>query len=156
MSKHKEPPTCTCLYCKEMCGRSCWPTPLEANALLGLGYGPRMMKDYWQGSPTGKVTIDEDGDEEQESVYIICGAAKGEEGRFFADYRQREPCNFQTEAGLCEIHDICKPLEGRMATCDKSARTDTNYHKEIAIMWESWEGGIVKSQWGHANKGYAV
>jgi len=152
----KEPPECSCEICKGMCGRSCWPTPLEASTLIGLGYGSRMMLDYWQGSPTGIRTFDEDGDEEYSDIYIICGASKGYEGRFANFMFQKEPCVFQTKQGLCEIHNVCKPLEGRMATCDESFESKINYHKEIAIMWESWEGKLVNSQWSHSKKSFKV
>ena len=142
----EEPPTCSCESCKDLCRRSCWPTPLEASTLIGLGYGPRMMLDYWQGSPSGKNF---------EDVYVVCGAEKGLEGRFTGSW-QMEPCTFFNKKGLCEIHDICKPLEGRMATCDESFKKDANLHKEIAIMWESWEGERVTVLWEHSLKVFEV
>ena len=139
-----EPETCTCEECKAMCDRPCWPSPDEARTLIELGYAKKMMNDYW-------ARFGED----KGDIQIISPAHVGYEGQQ-APFWPTGKCTLLTDESLCSIHDICKPIEGRMATCDDTQRNPPNWHLEVANMWDSPEGEAVVRLWNNAIQGFDV
>lgn len=136
---------CTCDECKAMCVTPCWPTPAEARELMRLGYTDRMMLDFWVGPDA--------------YIYIVCPAERGHEGGI-AGWVSSGGCAFQTEEGLCEVHDVCKPIEGREAIC--RAKRPTEYpkagdmRKRVKELWDTPAGYELVAQfekfWEQENK----
>lgn len=56
----EQPPACSCDKCKDMCKRSCWPSPEEAEKMLNAGLGPKLMLDQWAAA---------------EDINLLCGAS---------------------------------------------------------------------------------
>ncbi len=120
-------PACSCEECAEMCNRPCWPTPEEASKLIELGYGDALMLDYWSASP---------------DIYLLCPAEKGREG-MTASFIPTGGC-VMLKDGLCALHGICKPLEGRAA---HHAKCPDGLHQSVAALWDSDEGRAVVDTW---------
>lgn len=132
---------CSCDLCKQMCKLPCWGTPDEIRKLMDLGYGPRLMYDYW----VGNFRNDEN---DNADIGIISVAEKGREGEEASSWRD-EGCTFQMENGLCEIHTICKPVEGRKGGACENAKhpvCDT-IHADVARLWDTPEGRAVVAEW---------
>lgn len=123
---------CSCQTCQDMCRRRpCWPAPDEARQLIEMGYGKRMMLDYWSGYP--------------DDIEIVAPANNEYEGRK-AGLFPFGRCVFLTEEGLCELHNTgAKPMEGRLAMCGD--RTPYGLHQDVAEMWDSEEGREVVELW---------
>jgi hypothetical protein len=122
--------SCTCDECKEMCARPCWPTPSEVEKIIAMGYGERLMLDFWW--PGGK------------KVYVVCPAAcKGASGRYARHEGKR--CLFQNKRGLCELHDKCKPMEGRLASC--TSKDGWALRGRVAKTWNTKRGRSVVKAW---------
>jgi hypothetical protein len=145
MSSAEEPRTCTCSMCQSMCWVPCWPTPKEASKLIGLGYAKRMSKHTeWNDQPTQ-----------------VIAPAKKRRGGLEVPLPNASTfrCNFFTKQRLCELHNVCKPFEGRMVPCD--AELDhPNYGKlwraEIIEMWDSWQGDRAASSWHNSLLAFQV
>jgi hypothetical protein len=142
--KETEMASCKCPECQQMCAyRTCWPTPEEADKLLDLGYANQMWLDYW----IREDIIEDLSDYEYDcSIYIIAPAGKGYGGRYAPSNPAGKPCVLQDENGLCTIHDICKPMEGRLATC-KTNEIVPNLHEKVAMLWDSDLGRKVVKKW---------
>ena len=132
---------CACQKCIGMCNRPCWPLPEEAAYLIEQGYADRMMNDWWVGG--GEASSDGD---YQRDIQIICPANTGNEG-------QRAPswptgtCTMLNAVELCDIHDVCKPHEGRVAHHD----SDTGEtHRAVAMAWNTDLGRSVVKLWKQA------
>jgi len=127
---------CACEDCKAMCDRrTCWPLPQEAFLLLEMGYANRLMLDYWTG--------------EEENIDIVCPAIVnygGQQAPFWPIGR----CTFLTSDGMCEIHDIGKPIEGRIARCTQEP--PNGFHYRVAKTWNSLEGKRIVSMWRDQTK----
>ena len=125
---------CSCLVCKSMCLRPCWPTPEEAELLIELGYGDRLMKDWlkdWWVADEG-------------NIYVLCPAQRGYEKRQASSWLHPVPCTFQTADGLCELHDKkLKPVEGRAACCTDGV----NLHEAIAKLWDNKKAQALVKKW---------
>lgn len=122
---------CACETCMKMCNRPCWPLPEEVAELIEKGHANQMMLDYWVG----------DG-ENGGDIYIISPASPGHEGRQ-APYWPTKGCTMQDSLGLCELHDIGKPYEGRVARHDR----DTDEHRNVSIAWNNEYGRSIVELW---------
>jgi hypothetical protein len=123
---------CMCDECKDMCALPCWPTPSEVEKIIALGYGERLMLDFWW--PGSK----------QARFNVVCPAAgRGEAGRYARGTGKR--CLFQTKKGLCELHDKCKPMEGRLASC--TGTDGWTLRGRVAKTWNTKRGKIVVAAW---------
>lgn len=130
------PVECSCETCKAMCQRPCWPSPDEAQKLIDVGYGPRLMNDYWVGGGP-------DGD----NIELLCPALKGYEGKS-TPYSPRGKCTFQDEAGLCKLHDLgLKPIEGRLASCKHEDGEGHRIHEDTAMTWNNPEAQQKVKDW---------
>jgi hypothetical protein len=122
---------CTCEKCVAICeNRPCWGTPIEIAKLIELGFGNRMMLDWW---------ADAGGDD----IYIICPAVVGYEGDrspFFPVGR----CSM-LENDRCVVHQW-KPTEGRENFGCKQAK-EAPSHEEVARTWDTEEGRKVVRLW---------
>lgn len=131
---------CACERCSNMCTRPCWGTPKEINKLINLGYGDRLMLDFWGGS--GKC----------KDIEILCGAIKGREGRKSGFWpRDQKGCTFWND-GLCDLHSKkLKPIEGRLANCETVETEDDDgepsVHEEVAKLWNTEYARKVVAKW---------
>lgn len=131
----KDTRSCTCEKCMSFCLRPCWPLPEEASKLIELGYANRMMLDYWVGDG-------EDGGD----INIISPACLGYEG-YCAPFWPTGTCTMQdVGSGLCDLHGVCKPYEGRITYHDRV----TDQHKAVADAWNCDYGREVVERWGEA------
>ena len=128
----EESESCACEECMEMCNRPCWPLPEEADRLIDLGYAGKMMLDYWVGDGENGGDID-----------IISPASPGYAGRL-APFWPTKGCVMQNGLGLCKLHDIGKPYEGRMAHHDKDSGST---HHDVAMTWNTEYGRQVVERW---------
>lgn len=126
---------CACDVCKELCQRPCWPLPEEADKLIELGYARQMMLDYWVGD--GEYGGD---------INIISPALIGY-GGLCAPFWPGGTCGMQDlSSGLCNLHDVCKPYEGRVA---HHARVN-DQHEAVAGAWNCDYGREVVERWSEA------
>ena len=125
MAKHV--PSCSCDECVRMCERPCWPTPDEAQRLIDAGYGNKLMLDYWAASA---------------NVYLLCPAERGREGGN-ASFIPRNGCTL-LKNGRCTIHNVCKPLEGRVASHDGK---HDGVHQSVAALWDTDKGRSIVAAW---------
>lgn len=128
---------CTCSTCKQMCRCPCWPSPEEANKLMKLGYGEFMMLDYRDM---------QDKSDHWYRVYVICPANDGFEGKDapWMPSAEKKGCVFQDRNGLCELHHVCKPIEGRWADCKGN---NHGHRDQVAKMWDNAEGRTTVAAW---------
>lgn len=129
-------PTCSCLVCKRMCRRPCWPTPKEAEALIQAGFADRLMLDYHR---------DLKGP-------ILSPAYVGREGKegLFPMLIDNPRCTFLDQNGLCMLHDKgLKPLEGRIATCREQDRTylPRELHLAVGKTWQVPAAHAIIQEW---------
>lgn len=123
---------CDCDKCRQMCTRSCWPLPEEAERLINLGYASQMMLDWWVA---------------EQDIYIVCPAEKGYEGYSAPSWPEGKGCALQID-GLCSIHDVCKPYEGRISKCDRSV--PQGHRERLAKSWDTDFGKSVVAKWKEA------
>ena len=124
-----------CPRCVSMCAeRPGWPTVREAEALLDAGYGGRLMLDWWVMLST------------PDDVYVLSPAFIGREGRY-ATERPEGRCTFLTREGLCELHEVGKPLECAVADCRWEERTE---ERKVAVA--RMKAGIVGDWSGEAGR----
>lgn len=132
---------CSCEDCVAMCkNRPCWPSPEEAKKLIELGYGDRLALDYWVGE--GDDGLGELG----ETIHIVSPAIVGREGRN-APFWPTGRCTFLTDDNKCELHDICKPMEGRLQIHENSTEQARGIHRDVASLWDTQEGRSVVHLW---------
>jgi len=126
---------CVCDTCKEFCTRPCYPTATEAGIMMDEGYGDKLMGytywDYWN------------------SIYMLIPAKSGMERKDIHDSNSfyitdESRCTFVTDEGLCKIHDICKPLGGRMT--DHTAPYP-GLDFSIAATWDTALGEKIRRRW---------
>lgn len=128
----KEPKTCDCSICRSMCHNSpCWPSPQEAKKLIKLGYGSRMMLTS-QSHPFDRPI---------RTIFVISPARQNCGGRT-NDYGKA--CTFQKK-GLCTLHNICKPIEGRLAIC-KGPEPD-NLRDQVLLLWDNPSAQKLVEEW---------
>ena len=132
---------CACEECMEMCSRPCWPLPEEAEQMIELGYTDRMMLDWWVGG--GELISCDDDYEYRADILILSPACKGNEGRRASGWPDKS-CTLQNDLGLCKIHGICKPYEGRISRHD---RDSDNAHKKVSVAWNTEYGRSVVERW---------
>lgn len=114
-----------------MCKIPCIPSPDEAIKLIELGFGDRMMLNSYVHPRKGR------------NIYFLCPAKKGLERKTNGNLRGRVRCTFQKE-GLCQLHNICKPIEGRLAICKGPEPNDLRL--KIVQLWDnSLAEDLVKS-----------
>lgn len=130
----------------------CWPTPAEAQKLIDMGHGARLMLDWWE--PDSKMTGPDGG-----RVYLLCPAESGRERGSarefsFADLFSRPNwrCTFLEPQGTCALHAVgAKPIEGRLATCAKGEASGdpfvSNLHYRVAATWNTSQGREVVALW---------
>lgn len=124
--------SCSCDRCRAMCEAPCIPTPQEAERLIQLGYGPKLMQ-----RPIYNWEIHDD-------IQVLCPANPGKEGQV-VNIVFRDGCVFQDASGLCQLHDLgLKPLEGRLAIHGMS---NNGLHDFVASTWDSYDGERVNSLW---------
>ena len=130
-------PTCTCENCQSMCEAPCWPTPAEHQRLLELGFGDKMMVTSREHPTEGRY------------IPVICPAKKGRECK--DNMETDTSCVFQNESGLCELHGICKPLEGRLAICKIDGKRRASEPKDLrdrmAELWDNPEAQKLVRDW---------
>jgi hypothetical protein len=151
---YQNPPAqieCSCNECKEMCLRHpCWGTPKEMLKLIELGYGRRLMMDYYFDT-SGKFG------RKETQINIITPALVGYEGSV-APFGKNNRCTFLNSQNLCEIHNI-KPIEGKIAShaCErpKDGRHSSmsKLHLSIVNMWATHEGEQAVKAWNYDIKG---
>ena len=136
---YEAPKACDCEVCRSMCKRPCWPTPQDAKKLMDLGYGDRLMIDYW--AP----------DDFLDHTEILVPAFHGLEKDYAPSsmselfrYEKEVGCNFLTAGGHCEIHSICKPTEGHLASCKGTPR---ELHLQVAQTWDTPEAKALVERW---------
>jgi len=116
--------TCDCDECKSMCQVPCFPSPEEAKKLIKLGYGDKLMLNSRWWHPPGS---------EGREVFLLCPAHKGAEGA--TDWSSsRRGCTLQ-KRGKCTIHDVCKPIEGRLAICQ--GREPVDLRDRVLKLWDN-------------------
>jgi len=117
-----------------MCKVPCWPSPEEAKQLIKLGYGPKLMI-AGRRLPTKKDRY----------ISILSPAKPGSEGR---DNLATEGCVFQKK-GLCELHNICKPLEGRLTICNAATkgREPVDLRDRVAELWDNKKAQLLVDKW---------
>lgn len=71
--------SCSCITCQGKCEVPCWPTPEEAEKLIRLGYGNRLM------------LVSRDLNDKE--IFVICPARNGNETKY--SNRYDTICNFQ-------------------------------------------------------------
>jgi len=115
-----------------MCKVPCWPSPDEAKLLIKLGYGPKMM-----------IAEREDPTKEDRYISVLCPAKRGLEGKdnFKAT---KKGCVFQKK-GLCQLHNICKPIEGRLAICE--GREPVDLRDRVAMLWDNRKAQLLVTRW---------
>lgn len=125
------PRTCSCETCREMCEVPCWPSPEEAKRLIELGYGPKMMvAERWTGLVKDKF------------ISVICPAKPGLEGK--DNNADIDGCVFQKK-GLCQLHNVCKPIEGRLAICE--GREPADLRDRVAMLWDNKKAQLLVGEW---------
>lgn len=132
---------CSCNKCVAMCTeRVCWGTPKDIQHLIDLGYGNRLMRDYWVGNfkfPKPDILS-----KDYYDIHIICPADVGDEGGYAPSWTFK-PCTFLTPDKRCEIH-AHKPTEGRKANCNHDS--PIVLHAYVARTWDTPEGRAVVEQ----------
>lgn len=124
-------PSCTCDICRDMCKRSCWPTPEEAERLIDAGYAHKLMRDWW------------DRDDRLPYTEILCPASLGREGGVAPSWVM-DPCVFWN-GGLCDLHvPGLKPVEGRVTGCKGEWG---KIHGQVAATWATAKGREVVKRW---------
>lgn len=136
LAQWKEPKTCQCDVCLRMCKKApCFPTPAEARKLIQLGYGPKLMLNFWD--------IWDDDAQHNVEVMILSPARKGAEGGLFGDLRHG--CTLQENNGNCSVHRICKPIEGRLAICQ--GREPIELRERVVALWNNRPAQTLAKQW---------
>lgn len=89
-------------------------------------------------------------DEFGEIVWALAPANKSREGKL-----SRPPgtgCSLQTKEGLCSIHTVCKPIEGRLTSSHDGHGPEIRW--AVGKMWSTKYGNKVYQRWlkNHAVK----
>lgn len=122
---------CSCDDCKKMCSHvPCWGTPDEIMGLLELGYGDKMMLDYYE--------------KEFIRIDIVCPATIMACGKV-ASWNRYGDCVMLNSDGLCTIHSVGKPIEGRVASCERGSTH--NVRRSLATLWDTDHGKTVVELW---------
>lgn len=129
--------TCSCKTCKGICKVPCWPSPEEAKRLIKLGYGPKMMvAERWTGPVKDKF------------ISVLSPAKPGLEGGHYSypskKNKKAKGCVFQKK-GLCQLHNICKPIEGRLAICE--GREPVDLRDRVAMLWDNKKAQLLVTRW---------
>ena len=133
---------CSCTKCVEMCAnRPCWGIPKDIQHLIDLGYGKRLMQDYWGGNFNG-TPIDADNFDGYYDIQIISPALVGHESGH-SPFMPFGRCTFLTADNKCEIH-VYKPTEGRKAICNHES--PIILHAYVARTWDTPDGNAVVEQ----------
>jgi hypothetical protein len=104
-----------------MCRVPCFPSPAEARKLIDLGYGAKLMLNSRQKYP------------EDREVFLICPAHKWAGGA--SDWSSsHRGCTLQKK-GKCSIHNVCKPIEGRLAICQ--GREPVDLRDRVLELWDN-------------------
>lgn len=124
--------TCNCEYCKNMCQVPCWGSPEEIRKLISLGYGPKLMlNSRWKYRP------------EEHEVFLICPSHKWAGGG--SDWGStHQGCTLQKK-GKCTIHNVCKPIEGRLAICE--GREPADLRDRVLAMWDNPAAQRLVKRW---------
>lgn len=113
--------------------RPCWGTPEELTKIVQAGFGPRLMKDWWNG------------DDKRDYTEILSPAIVGSEGGDAPAWPTGR-CTFLTQENKCELHDLgLKPTEGATACCSQDS--SRNVHFEMAKTWGTDEGRKAVQEW---------
>lgn len=124
-------PTCNCETCQSMCGVPCFPSPDEARKLIRLGYGPQLMLNSRWKYP------------EDKEVFLVCPAHKWAGGA--SDWGStHQGCTLQKK-GKCTIHNVCKPIEGRLAICE--GREPVDLRDRVVAMWNNPSAQRLVKRW---------
>ena len=118
-----------------MCRIPCWPSPQEAEKLIELGYGAQMMLNSRYHPRKGH------------EILVICPAKKGLESKTNWDTRDKRGkvrCTLQ-KAGLCSIHNICKPIEAQLAIC--TGPQPDNLRDQVALLWDNPSAQKLAKKW---------
>lgn len=134
-----------CPVCVEMCQRKpCWPTPIEALALIQAGYGDKLMVERWNGSRYDDANAD---------IMLLSPAVYRFEGDPTGRWRLGR-CTFLTPEGKCSLHDLgLKPVEGRLAQCGEidTEGEEPSHHELVAATWNSPYGQALVESWRNAH-----
>jgi len=123
-----------------MCEIPCWPTPEEANKLLKLGYGHQLCLDHYYNHNYGPM------------VWALAPRRIPNKRETPKDLRKYGPglsgCCLQTKEGLCSIHNICKPIEGRLASSHINLEDEGhNLRYSVGKMWMTAYGDSIYQRW---------
>jgi len=104
----------------------CFVTFQEAKKLIDLGFQDKLMLDWWEN------------DDLQIDFYLLSCANTGLEKTLATQSREGQ-CTFLTQDNKCQIHNICKPIEGQSACCKKSNKSARSLHDSVARTWDNPE-----------------
>lgn len=122
--------SCTCNTCKGMCRIPCWGYPQQFKKLIDLGYSDYMAVDYF---------IEKDGS----YTYLLCFNQKDNNSKKMSFAKNNGKCIMQDKEGLCKVHYIEKPAEGKNAHHDKSESILTSEQIRELIK-DSWNTDFGK------------
>jgi hypothetical protein len=125
--------TCSCHCCQSMCmGVTCWPTFEEVKTLIELGYGDRLMCNWFL--------------KRDEEILILTPANAGKEGRW-ASFLPLGQCTF-LEEGMCQLHDKgLKPCEGRKVDHTTTHKPGNKIKANIKATWDTPEAQAYIGWW---------
>ncbi|GAP69508.1 hypothetical protein BA6E_11336 [Bacteroidales bacterium 6E] len=130
----KYPPSepCSCEVCTNYCCRPGWWTVKEAEAVLNIGLGYRMMLELSPDFTFG----------------VLSPAFKGNEGNFALQIFSHNSCTFLKD-NLCELYNTgLQPLECRF--CHHSRKGEgIKCHLDIEKEWNSSAGQELVKIWTH-------
>jgi len=97
---------------------------------MDMGYANKLMLDYWTADSLMGRRLE-----------ILSPASPGYGGQDAPHWAFG--CVFN-QGGLCGLHGVAKPLEGRLAHHDL---TPLGLHYELAVTWNSPEGRRAVERW---------
>lgn len=121
--------SCSCDTCKNMCRIPCWGYPQQFKKLIDLGYGEHMAVDYWIG--------------ESNYVYMLCFNQKNNNSKEISYWKDDGNCVMQDENGLCKVHNIEKPAEGKNAHHDDS-QSEFSSNEIRTLIKDAWDTDFGK------------
>lgn len=136
----KHNPDCSCNKCKDMCFSPCLPTPEDASKLIDMGYADKLDTDYY-GRQTNEIppTDAYEGWWSDLQVNYLRPVSRSKR-------KHATRCVFQ-HGGLCKLHGICKPKEGRDAHCTMTREEGRTLVEPIYQSWDTYEGRVVLDKW---------
>ena len=128
--------SCTCDKCKAMCQIPCAGSFEDIKKIIENGFEKRLMLGTYY-----RLNGD---------IIFLLPAYKGAECKNAGLPVGERSCTFQTEEGLCELHDLgLKPTEGKLALHDRANPRNTRYH--LVETWLSHDAKELIHSWSKKN-----